>query len=236
MVACFIDSEPTGQTWNNQFCFNYWWMNLVSFFNSSVSLTCIREIINSEHVLSVRFLVTFVRWFCPHANRFKILLYLRKKWMACVWNWVSEKVSNQYRVRTIRVRLFWGLDARRYNSERLPSNRTMSVTKLVSPSYPVHPHIGSNHFSSERRLSKLYQCATYVAGLIGISNLGLIQTWIWIVMIWKTILKSHSVLNFIKINLSLKENFRKHWPRRDSNPQSSDPKSDAISIRPRGRR
>ena len=55
-------------------------------------------------------------------------------------------------------------------------------------------------------------------------------------MIWKTILKSHSVLNCIKINLSLKENLRKHWPRRDSNPQSSDPKSDAISIRPRGRR
>ena len=67
-------------------------------------------------------------------------------------------------------------------------------------------------------------------------NLELIQTWIWIVMIWKTILKSHSVLNFIKINLSLKENFRKHWPRWDSNPQSSDSKSDAISIRPRGRR
>ena len=153
MVVCFIDSEPTGQTWNNQFCFNYWWMNLVSFFNSSVSLTCIREIINSEHVLSVRFLVTFVRWFCPHANRFKILLYLRKKWMACVWNWVFEKVPNQYRVRTIRVRLVSGLDARRYNSERLPSNRTISVTTLASL-------IASNHFSSERRLSKLYQCAT----------------------------------------------------------------------------
>ena len=28
---------------------------------------------------------------------------------------------------------------------------------------------------------------------------------------------------------------QKYWPRRDSNPQSSDPKSDAISIRPRGR-
>ena len=27
----------------------------------------------------------------------------------------------------------------------------------------------------------------------------------------------------------------KIWPRRDSNPQSSDPKSDALSIRPRGR-
>ena len=72
--------------------------------------------------------------------------------------------------------------------------------------------------------------------LIRISNLGLIQTWIWIAMIWKMILKSHSVLNCIKINLLLKENLRKYWPRRDSNPQSSDPKSDAISIRPRGRR
>ena len=32
MVPCLIDLEPTGPSWNNQFCFNYWWMNLVSFF------------------------------------------------------------------------------------------------------------------------------------------------------------------------------------------------------------
>ena len=44
---------------------------------------------------------------------------------------------------------------------------------------------------------------------------------------------------FFMINTSFQEEKLDYWnkiwrPRRDSNPQSSDPKSDALSIRPRG--
>ena len=202
--------------------------------------------------------------------------------MAGVWNWMFEKVPNQYRVRTIKVCLFSGLGERWYNFERLPFGPKVSVTWFhyyPFPDFRYAAHEPCTYTSirllkvSERasklcvgvtpRLCKVHDW--YIIGtrdprrrvqsfcywsesfeivrmcnhptrLIGMLNLELIQTWIWIVMIWKTILKSHSVLNCIKINLLLKENLRKHWPRRDSNPQSSDPKSDAISIRPRGRR
>lgn len=42
-------------------------------------------------------------------------------------------------------------------------------------------------------------------------------------------------LNFEKRQFSKLSVSNKKRPRRDSNPQSSDPKSDALSIRPRGR-
>ena len=132
-------------------------MNLVSFFHSSVSLTGIREIINSEHVLSVRFLFTSVRWFCPFANRFKILLYLCQKWMACVWNWMFEKVPNQYRVRTIRVRLFSGTDARWYNSERLPFG--YAISRLSISRFPLRSSWTSLRLLKvSKRTSKLRRC------------------------------------------------------------------------------
>ncbi len=48
-------------------------------------------------------------------------------------------------------------------------------------------------------------------------------------------LMNHKLLHVLAIKNVYKINVKKKRPRRDSNPQSSDSKSDALSIRPRGR-
>ena len=61
-------------------------------------------------------------------------------------------------------------------------------------------------------------------------------TFSWLYPSMKTQVQVRPIKLLVMLIIDLKLQSEKHWPRRDSNPQSSDPKSDAISIRPRGRR
>ena len=67
-------------------------------------------------------------------------------------------------------------------------------------------------------------------------KIGFAWPWLYPSKTHKAPSSSKNIKLLVIILIDLKLQTEKHWPRRDSNPQSSDPKSDAISIRPRGRR